>query len=65
MAAGLLSFGIHLVLCSVSMPGVMYIKSISWERLFFFCLWQFLRLACYFTLALSDCPQGIQALSLP
>ena len=36
MAAGLLSFGTHSVLCSVSMPGVMYIKSISWERLFFF-----------------------------
>ena len=36
MAAGLLSFGTHSVLCSVSMLGVMYIKSISWERLFFF-----------------------------
>ena len=38
MAAGLLSFGTHSVLCSVSMPGVMYIKSISWERLFFLSL---------------------------
>ena len=33
--------------------------------LFFFPLWQSHSLGCYLTLAPSDCPQGIQARSLP
>ena len=58
-----LSFVIHSILCSVSVPG--------WElehlvgKTYFLSLWRYHSLGCYLTLAPLDCPQGTQAPSLP
>ena len=59
-AASYLSSGICSILCSVSRPGCGGVLSLS-----FFSLWLSHSLGCYLTLALSDCPQGIQAWSPP
>ena len=63
-AASSLSFGINSVLCSVSDPA--FSRESSLSPLFFFpSLWLSPGLGCYLTLSPSDCPQGIQAQSLP
>ena len=67
--ASQLSSGIRSVLCSVSGPGSALSQGFSGDNplsLFFIpCLWLSHSLGCYLTLAPSDCPQGIQAQSLP
>ena len=56
-------------LCPVSRPGCALGWSFSWENSLspslFFSFWLSYSLGCYLTLAPSDCPQGIQAWSLP
>ena len=63
-AADQLSFGIHSILCSVTR---LWIRAFHGKVFFFFplSLWWSLSLGCYLMLAPSDCPQGIQAQSLP
>ena len=65
-AAGQLSFGISSVLCSVSRPGCA-LESFAGKFCFFLfvCFWRSHSLGCYLTLGPSDCPQSIQAQSLP
>ena len=67
MAAGFLSFGIHSVLSSVSMPGSWWGCRAFHGKVFYFLflsLWRSHELGCYLTLTPSDCPQSIQARSL-
>ena len=63
-AAGQLSFGVGLILCSGSRPGIMLQPFMGKFSLFLlFTLWRSHSLGCYLKLAPSDCPQGIQAQS--
>ena len=56
---GLLPFGINSILCSLSRKGFFFFF------FFFRYFWRFNGLGWNLTLVPSDCPQGIQAWSLP
>ena len=62
--AGQLSFGVGLILCSGSRPGIMLQPFTGKFSLsLFFPLWRSHSLGSYLRLAPSDCSQGIQAQS--